>query len=109
MYFTDFVHSRRVCIRLGEPRLVLSDLPAGDAALARSVVKIPLLEVQYEEMVNRPRGDDRKIVEFCGLEWDDCCLDFYKSKRHVNTPSYDSGASPMYKNRPVRWKTRAPS
>jgi tetratricopeptide (TPR) repeat protein len=70
----------------------------------RGILKIPLLEVQYEELVARPDEMIREIVAFCGLEWDDCCLNFHETKRYVNTPSYDQVRHPMYSKSVGRWK-----
>lgn len=70
----------------------------------RDVLKIPLLEVQYEELVANPEVMIRSIVEFCGLEWDDRCLNFHETKRYVNTPSYDQVRHPMYSKSVGRWK-----
>jgi hypothetical protein len=36
----------------------------------RQVLPVPMLEVQYETLVGSPEAESRRIVEFCGLEWD---------------------------------------
>lgn len=59
------------------------------------VLPLPILDVQYEEVSEDQEGMSRKIVAFCGLEWDDVCLDFYKTKRPVKT------ASRMQVRRPI--------
>lgn len=46
----------------------------------------------------------RKLLDFCELDWNDNCLSFYKSKRDVNTPSYDQVRKPLYKKSLARWK-----
>ncbi len=62
----------------------------------RSVVKIPILEVQYEQLVSDQERVTRQIIDFCGLDWDECCLRFYDRERVVQTASYDQVTRPIY-------------
>ena len=43
--------------------------------------------VDYEELVTRPNEKIRELIQFCNLEWEDSCIDFYKNKRNVKTAS----------------------
>lgn len=70
----------------------------------RKVVRVPILDVRYEQMVAEPEQSARRLVEFCGLAWDDRCLRFYESGRVVSTPSYDQVRQPIYKKSVARWK-----
>ena len=70
----------------------------------KKVLQIPVLEVQYEELVSDQEGVSRRLVEFCGLEWDDHCLQFHKTRRHVATASYDQVRRPLYTQSAGRWK-----
>lgn len=70
----------------------------------RSVLRVPMLDVQYEDLVANQEEVSRKMVEFCGLEWDECCLRFYEAKRTVATHSYDQVRRPLYKKSVARWK-----
>jgi tetratricopeptide (TPR) repeat protein len=69
-----------------------------------NVLDIPILDVQYEDMVADQEGMSRKIVDFLGLEWDDDCLNFYKSKRFARTASYDQVRQPIYNKSVARYK-----
>lgn len=68
----------------------------------REVVRIPILEVQYEDMVSDQERVSRQIIEFLGLEWDDRCLSFHKSagtgrgSSIAPTLSYDQVRRPIY-------------
>jgi tetratricopeptide (TPR) repeat protein len=42
-----------------------------------------MLEVDYEQVVGDLEGNARRIIAHCGLEWDDACLAFHKSKRRL--------------------------
>lgn len=70
----------------------------------KQVLPLPMLEVQYEQMVAEPECMSRELIAFCGLEWDDRCLRFYETKRVVNTLSYDQVRRPIYKKSVARWR-----
>jgi tetratricopeptide (TPR) repeat protein len=46
-----------------------------------------LLDVQYEDLVGDLEGQARRLVAYCGLDWDKRCLAFHETKRPVNTAS----------------------
>ncbi|MGA9031053.1 MAG: sulfotransferase [Sulfuricaulis sp.] len=73
----------------------------------KAVLPIPILDVQYEELVEDPRTWVERILDFCGLEWEDACLNFHESKRQVMTASYDQVRRPLYKSSKARWKNYA--
>lgn len=63
-----------------------------------------LLEIRYEDLIDRQEEMSRKLVEFCGLEWDDRCLEFYKTERQVKTASRWQVRQPIYKTSKERWR-----
>lgn len=69
-----------------------------------TVLEIPMMNVQYEKLVSNQKSVSRAIVEFCGLEWDDACLQFHKNQRAITTSSYDQVRQPMYTKSIGRWK-----
>lgn len=69
-----------------------------------NVLSIPILDVRYEDVVSDPRSSIARVLEFCGLDWEDACLDFHKSDRQVLTASYDQVREPLYKSSVARWK-----
>lgn len=70
----------------------------------KRVLDLPILQVQYEELVADPERVSRRIIDFCGLEWDDACLRFYESKRAVMTLSYHQVSKPIYKSAVERYR-----
>jgi hypothetical protein len=36
--------------------------------------------IKYEDLVQAPENESKKLMSFCGLEWHESCLDFYKNK-----------------------------
>jgi len=65
---------------------------------------IPIFRAQYEEMVEDHENSVRKLLDFCELEWDDNVLEFYKTKRNVQTASVVQVRQPLYKSAINRWK-----
>lgn len=72
------------------------------------VLPVPVMDVQYEEMIADQEGMSRKIIEFAGLEWDDACLEFYNSKRPVKTASSWQVRQPLYSTSVARWQHYEP-
>jgi len=62
----------------------------------KQVLDVPILDVHYERLVNDPDTEFPRLIEFLGLEWDDRCREFYKSRRTVRTLSYDQVNRPLY-------------
>lgn len=70
----------------------------------RKVLPQPFLEVQYEELVENQERLSRQIIEFCGLPWDDRCLEFHKNERPIRTASSWQVRQPMYTSSVDRWR-----
>ena len=70
----------------------------------KSLLKIPIYEVQYEELVQNQEKISRELIEFVGLEWDERVLNFHETKRSVVTASYDQVRQKMYTRSTQRWK-----
>jgi hypothetical protein len=68
------------------------------------VLEIPMLHVDYEDMIDDNEGMSRRILDFCGLEWQDSVLDFHTTGRAVATSSLDQVREPIYKTSKARWK-----
>ena len=63
-----------------------------------------VLTVQYEEVVSEFEPQVRRLLEFCGLPWEDACLRFYESERPVRTPSAEQVRQPIYDRSVGHWK-----
>ena len=70
----------------------------------RNVIRLPLFEISYEDLVEDNERVIRSLVEFCGLGWDDRCLNFYETRRFVGTASNDQVNRPLYRESMQRWK-----
>ena len=70
----------------------------------RQVLPVPMLEIDYEETVADLEGVARRLVSWCGLEWEPGCLAFYKGKQPIRTASVAQVRQPIYSRSVGRWK-----
>ena len=49
--------------------------------------------VIYERMVEDTEAEVRALLDYCGLEFEPACLEFYKTERAVRTREFGAGAS----------------
>jgi tetratricopeptide (TPR) repeat protein len=68
------------------------------------VLPAPVLEVEYEDMVNDLESVARRVVDFCGLDWEPACLEFHRSARPVRTASVTQVRQPIYRRSLERWR-----
>jgi hypothetical protein len=73
----------------------------------QKVLPLPVLEVAYEDLVAQQEKVSRRLVEFCGLEWDERCLRFHENDRQVRTLSLMQVRQPMYGTSVGRWRRYA--
>jgi len=45
-----------------------------------------------------------ELLDFCGLEWNDACMEFHKTKRDVRTASAKQVRQPIYTSSVKAWK-----
>ena len=71
----------------------------------RKVLPLRMIEVPYEELVHDQEAFTRKLVDFCGLDWDPNCLEFHKNPRPVKTASALQVRQPIYTSSVGRWES----
>ena len=57
-----------------------------------------IFNLEYKELVNNPKNEIKKILNFCNLRWEDSCLDFTNSKTGIKTVSILQARQPIYKS-----------
>jgi len=70
----------------------------------QAVLDLPIHTLHYEHLVSDQEQETRRLLEFCGLDWDERCLDFHRSQRFVNTASYAQVRQPLYRSALEHWK-----
>ncbi|MGD0641009.1 MAG: sulfotransferase [Roseiarcus sp.] len=63
-----------------------------------------MLEVRYEDVVADLEREARRVVAYCGLEWDSRCLSFHQTMRPVRTSSVTQVRQPIYASSVGRWR-----
>lgn len=63
-----------------------------------------ILDVHYEDLVTDTERAARALLEYLGLAWDPCCLDFHRNTRVVATASRAQVRRPVYRSSVGRWK-----
>jgi tetratricopeptide (TPR) repeat protein len=63
-----------------------------------------VLTVQYEDVVADMEQQVRRMLDYCGLQFESACLEFYKSKRAVATVSSEQVRQPIYGSALEHWK-----
>ena len=60
--------------------------------------------VIHERLVENPEQEIRALLAYCGLEWEDACLNFHETKRAVRTASSEQVRRPLSKSGFGQWK-----
>lgn len=68
------------------------------------VLPIDIYHLSYETLTANSAEEIPKLIEFCGLEWDDACLSPHKSKLVTKTASFDQVRKPIYQSSRERWR-----
>jgi hypothetical protein len=63
-----------------------------------------VLRVQHEDVVDDLEGSVRRILDHCGLPFEEACIEFHKSKRSVRTPSSEQVRQPIFRDGLDQWK-----
>jgi hypothetical protein len=60
--------------------------------------------VIYEQMVDDTENEVRRLLGYCGLEFEPACLEFYKTERAIRTPSSEQVRRPIYRDATEEWR-----
>jgi tetratricopeptide (TPR) repeat protein len=63
-----------------------------------------VLRVQYEDVVADLDTQVRRILDYCGLDFEEGCISFYETERSVRTPSSEQVRQPIYQSGVDQWK-----
>jgi len=63
-----------------------------------------IYDVNYEDLVERPDCEIKKLLNFCDLDFHKDCIDFQKNKKSVSTASSFQVRQPIYKSSSSAWK-----
>ncbi len=63
-----------------------------------------IYDLNYEALTENQEKETRKLLNYCGLGWEDQCLAFHKTKRAVKTASSVQVRQEMYKGSSETWR-----
>ena len=63
-----------------------------------------ILRVQHEDVVADLEANVRRLLAFCGLDFEPACLEFYKTERSVRTASSEQVRRPIFKEGLDQWR-----
>jgi tetratricopeptide (TPR) repeat protein len=63
-----------------------------------------ILRVQHEDVVGDLEGNVRRVLDYCGLEFEPACLEFHKTERSVRTASSEQVRQPIFKESLDQWR-----
>lgn len=78
-----------------------------DRLMAHSKASLPadrFTEVHYEKLVTDIDAEARRLIGFCGLDWQEQCLSFHENAAPVATASASQVRRPLYATSINRWK-----
>jgi tetratricopeptide (TPR) repeat protein len=67
-----------------------------------------ILRVVYEDVVDDLEANVRRMLKFCGLEFERGCVEFYKTERNVATPSSEQVRQPIFREGLFQWRNYEP-
>jgi len=63
-----------------------------------------VLRVQHEAVVTELEHNVRRLLDFCGLQFEPACLEFYRTERSVRTASSEQVRQPIYREGLDQWR-----
>jgi tetratricopeptide (TPR) repeat protein len=63
-----------------------------------------ILRVLHEDVVDDLEGSVRRILEFCGLEFEPACVEFHKTERNIRTASSEQVRRPIFREGLDQWR-----
>jgi tetratricopeptide (TPR) repeat protein len=73
-----------------------------------SVLPGKVLRIEHEDVVDNLEANVRRILDFCGLEFEPQCVEFYKTERSVRTASSEQVRRPIFKEGIDQWRNFEP-
>jgi tetratricopeptide (TPR) repeat protein len=67
-----------------------------------------VLRVEHEDVVDNLEANVRRILDFCGLDFEPQCLEFYKTERSIRTASSEQVRRPIFKEGLDQWRNFEP-
>jgi tetratricopeptide (TPR) repeat protein len=63
-----------------------------------------VLRIEHEAVVEDLEGNVRRMLDFCGLDFEPQCVEFYKTERSIRTASSEQVRRPIFKEGIDQWR-----
>jgi hypothetical protein len=63
-----------------------------------------ILRVQHEDVVDDLEGQVRRLLDFCGLPFEESCVEFHRTERAIRTASSEQVRQPIYRSSLAQWR-----
>ncbi len=63
-----------------------------------------ILRVHHEDVVADLEGSVRRLLDFCGLDFEPSCVAFHETRRSISTPSSEQVRQPIFADGAESWK-----
>ena len=67
-----------------------------------------VLRVQHEDVVDDLEGQVHRMLEFCGLPFEQACIDYHQTERSIRTPSSEQVRQPIFRTSLEQWRNYEP-
>jgi tetratricopeptide (TPR) repeat protein len=67
-----------------------------------------ILRVRYEQVVADLETQVRRMLDFCGLPFEEACINFHQTERAVRTASSEQVRQPIFKSGVDQWENFSP-
>lgn len=67
-----------------------------------------ICEVRYEDLIENPESVTHRLLDFCGLEFEEACLAPESNERSITTASAWQARQPIYRSSLQKWRQYEP-
>ena len=67
-----------------------------------------VLRVRHEDVVDDLEREVRRLLDFCGLNFEPACLEYHRTERSIRTPSSEQVRQPIYRTGLDHWRNFEP-
>ena len=67
-----------------------------------------VLRVHHEDVVDDVEASVRRLLDYCGLDFEPACVDFHANRRSVRTPSSEQVRQPIFRDGLDQWRKFEP-
>ena len=107
------LHHKNLGLTDADKARLTVDLNAGKAAVGvmahyDTVLPGKVHRVSYEDLVEEPEAEIRKLLAYLELPFEEQCLRFYENERAVRTPSSEQVRQPIFQEALEHWRNYEP-